>query len=134
MQWSRLVGCLRAQHEPPSRCKKVSDESPEQRHLAPKHDAHLAARELAPEQLLGRRKREAHLTPARLEQRDAAFAGAMEQGLIVGSSHAPNGAGGVPAPTETRRTSQGWRAACALSHDSKRQQARAVATIVGAAR
>ena len=38
------------------------------------------------------------------------------------------GAGAGTAPALSRRPRRGWRGACALSHDSNRQQARAVET------
>ena len=125
-----MIGAIDLDHEPPSGREKVSDEAPEKRHLASKHDAQATAANASPKELLRSRERETHLPGARIEQCDSTFACAAEQGLVVGSSHAPTGAGGVPAPAESRRARLGWRVACALSHDSNRQRARAVAPMV----
>ena len=51
------------------------------------------------------------------------------KGLLSLRVMPPKAQAACQPPAESRRTVQGWRAACALSHDSKRQQARAVATL-----
>jgi len=85
-------------HEPLSGREEISDEAPEKRHLATEGHAEPAAANASPKELLRRRERSAHAASGPVQERDARAVSTAEQGLVVGSSHATQGAGAVTAP------------------------------------
>lgn len=96
-----MIRTIHLNHEALRRREEVSDESPKQRHLATEYHAQTTPADLSPKELLALRQRSAHFRRAPPKQRSATFALTAKQGLVVGSSHAPHGAGGMPAPHRT---------------------------------
>ena len=89
-------------HETLRGSQEVCDEATEQRHLPAKDHAELPAAEMVPQELLGCSERAAHRASALREDRRALAASRRKRGLVVGSSHAPKGAGAVTAPDLSR--------------------------------
>jgi hypothetical protein len=122
-----MISAVDLNHEPLSWRQEVGDKPPEQRHLAPKHDAQLTPTNSAPKKPFGGSRRRPHQPRSRREPVRLLWASVSKQGLVVDSSHAHRGAGAVPAPRQHTHA-RAWAGAgrAPLWQDSNRQQARAV--------
>jgi hypothetical protein len=125
-----VIAAINLDHKPPRGRIEIRDEAPKQRHVPAKHHAQPPPANTSPEQRFGRRQRTPHPPSTLVEHRDPCSTSIAKYGLVVGWSHARHWRSLAQAPCQppavSRRPRRGWHAACALSHDSNRRQARAL--------